>query len=94
MTCEKSMTRQKKVLLLTPDGVENGFFGDLFNNNADAFYVFEPLAGIEPSSYQCLQDHDVKRGVLGNYFHCSAPKFREGHQDRSNASKIIQSLKM
>jgi len=53
------------------------FLGELFNENPDAFYLFEPLAGIqgEHSTLGCAKNPTKKLSLLRRYFECDTPSF-------------------
>ncbi|CAG5094137.1 Oidioi.mRNA.OKI2018_I69.XSR.g13281.t1.cds [Oikopleura dioica] len=66
-----------KVLLITAHRSGSTFLGELFNQNPETFYLFEPLAGIqgEHSTLGCAKNPTKKLSLLNRYFDCDTPSF-------------------
>ena len=44
---DKNVSFPVKLLIITSHRAGSSFFGELFNENKEAFYVFEPLAAVQ-----------------------------------------------
>ena len=44
---DKNLTLPIKLLIITSHRAGSSFFGELFNENKEAFYMFEPLAAVQ-----------------------------------------------
>lgn len=81
-----------KVLLITAHRSGSTFLGELFNENPDAFYLFEPLAGIqgEHSTLGCAKNPTKKLSLLRRYFECDTPSFYQSVPVLDAASKKLK----
>ena len=83
-TVPKAQTTQKppktNVLLITAHRSGSTFLGELFNQNNDAFYMFEPLAAIQGphSTDQCDGLVPEKNAYLASLLNCTFPVIYRG----------------
>jgi len=87
-TVNKTNFEQTKVLLITAHRSGSTFLGELFNQNENAFYLFEPLAAIqsEMSTMGCDKMSNAKIQLIENGFECNLPWFYQ------NASSEVATL--
>ena len=55
--------RPKKVVILTYQRCGSSFFGQLFNTNPDAFYVYEPLDSLYSALYGVREGWNVPSDI-------------------------------
>ena len=59
-------TGQTKLLLLTYQRGGSSFLGELFNNNPESLYVFEPLDSLYASLYGVSQGWSIRDDITNN----------------------------
>lgn len=72
-----------KVLLLASHRSGSSFLGEIFNQNPNAFYLFEPLAAVQEthSTDGCADLMEEKVDLLDRWFTCNAPHFYRAQSD-------------
>ena len=90
-TATEKPVRPIKVLLLTAHRSGSTFVGELFNQNDDAFYLFEPLGALqtEHSTLGCENSPDKKIDHLVNYYNCQAPTFLPPNSQKQSSKTVI-----
>lgn len=80
---EDPLPKQKRaVIIITNHRSGSSFFGELFNQHPDAFYLFEPLFPLSNSS-QCELRRNMKMKILQEFVQCSLPDWTPVYKDIS-----------